>query len=146
MQLLIRLLICASQGFWLSGCLNHAVPNQIPVNFKPLSGAQIKQAFYDVRDQAQVQDSLNTTANNQWHSDGKFISVWSNSQESGTVTGKWFVTENARCVVIESGLPTMVNQTKCGPIYRHNEKYYTVNEDGSIHGIHTVTKLAQEIN
>jgi len=139
----VRELIGISLSFCLAACINRTLPIQIPNSYKQLTGAEIKNVFDDAADQAQVQDSLNTTAENQWYSDGSFISVWTNRKQSGTVTGQWFVRDNTRCVIIKSGLPSMSNHTKCGPIYQHQNKYYTINPDGSIHGIHTLTKLSK---
>ena len=137
----VRVLACISLSICLLACINTPAPKPIPDGYKQLTGAEIKNAFDNVTDQALVQDSLNTTAENQWYSDGRFISNWTNRKQSGKVTGQWFVRNNIRCVLIKSGLPNMTNQTKCGPIYQHQNKYYTVNQDGSIHGIHTLTKL-----
>lgn len=127
--------------FTLVACAKHSSSVQNWNNYQKLNGEEIKIAFSNVRDNAEVQDSLKTTAENQWHADGRFISLWNNQQQSGKVTGRWFVQEDSRCVVIESGIPSMLNQTRCGPIYKRNQQYYTVNDDGSIHGIHSLSEL-----
>ncbi len=138
---IVQQIFCLTIAFTLLACASSSSSLQNWAVYQQLSGEEIKLAFNNVRDQAEVQDALVTTAENQWHADGRFISIWNNQQQSGKVTGRWFVQQDTRCVIIETGLPSMTNQTKCGPIFERNEKYYTVNEDGSIHGIHTLSEL-----
>ena len=67
-----------------------------------LTTQEIKQAFANVRDTAQVQDSAGTSATNLWFEDGRFINQWSNSNASGTVTGRWYAENEQRCVIIQT--------------------------------------------
>ena len=106
-----------------------------------LSNEEIFQAFADVRDDAEVQDVARTRAVNSWYADGRFISRWNNGVDSGEVTGTWRVKNDLRCVTIFAGLPQRLGQESCGAVYRRGSKYLSVNSDGSIHGIHTLSPL-----
>ena len=106
-----------------------------------LSSDEILQAFTDVRDDAEVQDTARTRAVNHWLADGRFTNRWSNGEASGEVTGIWRVENDRRCIAITKGLPQSIGQESCGPVFRRGDKYVTFNSDGSIHGIHTLSPL-----
>ena len=74
-----------------------------------------------------------------WYSDGSFTSEWSNARDSGKVTGRWRPHDNQRCIIITAGLPDRTGKENCGPLFRKGEKIISVNSDGSIHGIHTLS-------
>ena len=74
---------------------------------------------------------------------GRFISRWSNSVDSGEVVGTWRVENNQRCITISKGVPQRVGKESCGPIFRRGNTYLSINADGSIHGIHSLTPLSQ---
>ena len=115
--------------------------NAQPEGAVRLSTQEIQQAFANVRDSAQVQDSAGTTATNLWYEDGRFINQWSNSRASGTVTGQWYAENDQRCVIILTGLPEANGKKKCGPIYQRGDDYISLNADGSIHGIHRLSPM-----
>jgi hypothetical protein len=106
-----------------------------------LTGEEIRQVFSNVKDIAQVQDLSKTRATNMWLDDGRFTSTWRNENADGIVTGTWYVQDSQRCVSIQTGLPKAARETKCGPIYRQDDRYFSVNSDGSIHGIHQILPL-----
>ena len=106
---------------------------------KQMSGKEISQTFSNVRDDAVVQDTARTTAVNHWHANGVFTNHWRNQDNSGKVTGRWRVANNLRCITIESGLPERRGQETCNPVLRLDDKYITVNQDGSPHGVHVLT-------
>ncbi len=106
-----------------------------------LTGAEIRQAFHNVRDDADIQDEARTTAVNHWYADGRFINQWQNATSSGKVTGSWRVLGNKRCVLIRSGLEGSIGKEKCSPLYKSGERYVSVNADGSVHAFHKLTPL-----
>ena len=106
-----------------------------------LDGREIAKAFSDVRDDAQVQDAAGTRAVNHWYADGRFTSHWSNDLDSGEVTGTWRVEKNLRCIIIATGVPERVGTNRCGFLFRRGNEYLSLNPDGSIHGIHTLSPL-----
>lgn len=106
-----------------------------------LSTAEIELTFADVLDNARVMDTDNSTAENHWFADGRFVSRWKTGNRSGVVHGQWSAKENKRCIVIQSGLPDVDKQSKCGPIVKQGANYLSFNADGSVHGIHTLSPL-----
>jgi hypothetical protein len=115
--------------------------NDLLNGLTPLTGEEISKTFSNVEDHAQVQDKAKTHATNLWLDDGKFTSTWRNDRSNGIVIGKWYVQEDQRCVIIETGLPDITGKPTCGPIYRQGDSYFSVNTDGSIHGIHQLSPL-----
>jgi len=126
---------------FLAGLNNLSFANGTLSELTPLTSEEIHKTFSNVKDQAQVQDKAKTRATNLWLDDGQFTSTWRNSQANGIVSGKWYVQESQRCVIIETGLPDLTGKPKCGPIYRQGDSYLTVNPNGSIHGIHQLSPL-----
>jgi len=106
-----------------------------------LSGAAIKALFADVVDTAIVKDVEDGRATNHWYNDGRFTSQWSSKGGGGTVTGTWYVEGDRRCVTVQSGLADKAGHKTCSPLYRCRDSIVSVNADGSIHGVHRVTKL-----
>ncbi|PLW69704.1 hypothetical protein [Pseudohalioglobus lutimaris] len=115
-----------------------------PENAVRLSTAAIKQRFADVCDKAEVQDAAGTRASNAWYADGSLVNRWSNGERSGTVTGQWYAEDGMRCVVILSGLPGAEGKKRCGPVYRVGADYFSINPDGSVHGIHRLTPMDEQ--
>lgn len=109
-----------------------------------LTGQEIAQAFDGVRDKAEIQDAAGTTAVNHWYSDGRFVNHWRNSTNSGEVTGSWRVVGDERCVLISAGLEGAVGKEKCSPVFKVGERYMSVNADGSVHALHTLTPLLEK--
>ena len=109
--------------------------------FRRLDTAEITATFAGVRDDALVQDGSGGSAVNHWYADGRFTSEWQAGGETGIVRGRWFARDDKRCVVIESGLPSLEGESRCGPVYTRDGKYYSVNAEGGIHGIHTLSPL-----
>jgi hypothetical protein len=106
-----------------------------------LTTEEIRQAFSGVRDDARVQDEANTRAVNFWCANGVFTTEWSNGERSGKVVGRWRAIDNQRCVTILSGLGEPGDKERCGPILRRGEHYLSVNPDGSIHGVHSLSAI-----
>lgn len=110
-----------------------------------LSGEEIIQTFSNVKDSAAIQDEQNTTANNLWFADGRFVNHWRNAEQSGTVRGRWSVQRGERCVLIESGLQGVIGEQRCGPIVKEQvgdeSEYLSFNADGSVHARHTLTSM-----
>ena len=105
-----------------------------------LTTLEIRTLFTDASDQAILHGS-SATATNEWHKDGRFINNWQDSNRSGTVTGFWYAKNDQRCVEIETGPAELVATTRCGPIYRRHKWFFSVNPDGGIHAIHTLSPL-----
>jgi hypothetical protein len=128
-------------ALFLAGSNNLIFANDLFYGLTRLTGAEISKTFSNVIDHAQVQDKAKTRATNLWLDNGKFTSEWSNDQSDGIVSGKWYVQEDQRCVTIKTGLQDLTGRPRCGPIYRQGDSYFSVNTDGSIHGIHHLSPL-----
>jgi hypothetical protein len=115
-----------------------------PADTRRLSTEEIRQVFSNVRDDADVQDSAGTTAVNYWYADGTFTNEWSNKSGAGTIRGRWRAHNDQRCIVITAGLPDRIGKETCSPVLRRDQHYISINADGSIHGIHTLTPITGE--
>ena len=113
----------------------------LPDDAEPLSTDQIRSAFDNVKDEAEVQDAAGTRAVNHWYSDGTFTNNWRNAGASGEVTGRWWAEDNKRCVMVTSGLPERQGLARCSPVYRLGEVYFSTEQDGSVHGVHRLAPL-----
>jgi hypothetical protein len=131
------LVAAVSTGIVLIGPVSAADP----VNTQRLSTEKIRQVFSNVRDDAVVKDSAGTTAVNYWHADGTFTNEWSNESGSGTVRGRWRAHNDQRCIVITAGLPDRIGKETCSPVLRRGQHYISINADGSIHGIHSLSSI-----
>ena len=118
--------------------------NYPPPGASQLSTQEIQCLFSDVRDDAMVQDSAGTTAINYWYGDGTFTNQWRNERGSGEVRGRWWADKDRRCIVITEGLPERIGVESCTPMYREGEQFFSVDPDGSIHGIHRLSPLSAE--
>ncbi len=118
--------------------------NRPPPGSSQLSTQEIQCLFSDVRDDASVQDSAGTKAINYWYGDGSFTNQWSNDRGSGEVRGHWRAHNNRRCIVITEGLPERIGVESCAPMYRNDNRYFSVNSDGSVHGIHRLSPLSAD--
>ncbi len=101
----------------------------------------IQETFSNVKDVAQIQDTKGSTATNYWYADGTFTNEWRNANDSGTVSGTWYAKDNQRCVVIVEGMESIKGQTRCGPIILEGNVFKSFNADGSVHAVHTLTKI-----
>ena len=106
-----------------------------------LSTEEIRTVFANVKDEAEVQDASSTRATNYWYADGTFTNSWHNAGASGEVAGRWWAENNKRCVEITSGLPERQGVTRCSPVYRLGDLYFSTEQDGSVHGAHRLTPI-----
>jgi hypothetical protein len=104
-----------------------------------LDSSEIQAQFADVRDHAVLLDAPGTTAVNEWHADGRFVSEWRNANRVGRVSGRWYVSGGLRCVLLDdaAGLET----PRCGRITRRGDVYVSYNPDGTRHGEHSLRPL-----
>ena len=113
----------------------------IPDGAVRMTSEDIKRLFSGVTDNAEVQDSRGTSAVNYWYADGSFVNRWSNEVASGEVRGTWSARNGERCIVITSGLPERIGIERCAPLYQQGSKIYSLNPDGSVHGVHRLSPL-----
>lgn len=123
---------------WLGLCLGATAQPDAAVR---LDTDAISRHFSDVCDRAEVQDTDGTVAINHWHADGRLVNQWRNGDTTGRVTGRWYARDNQRCVVILSGLPGADQTPRCGPVFQLGPDFFSLNSDGSIHGIHRLKPM-----
>lgn len=112
-----------------------------PAGAVRLSTEAILQSFSNVCDNAEVQDTAGTRASNAWYADGRLVNRWSNGETSGTVIGRWTAEDGLRCVVILTGLPGAEGTQRCAPVYHAGTDFFSINPDGSVHGIHRLMPM-----
>ena len=114
-----------------------------PPDAVALGTEEIRVAFADVKDEAEVQDASGTRAINYWYADGTFTNRWRNANASGEVTGRWWAENDKRCVEITCGLPEREGVTRCSPVYRLGDVYFSTDQDGSVHGAHRLAPISR---
>ena len=108
-----------------------------------LDESDIQTLFSDVTDEATVLDTKNGQAQNTWLANGRFESVWSSANGSGTVTGSWYVKNHRRCVTPESGLPNDdLGKSICSPLFQCGRTIKSINPDGTVHGVHRLSPIS----
>jgi hypothetical protein len=113
----------------------------LPADAVILTTIEVREAFANVKDEAEVQDAAGTRAVNYWYSNGTFTNRWRNATASGEVTGRWWAEDNKRCVEITSGLPEREGKVRCAPVYRLGDVYYSIEQDGRVHGAHRLSPI-----
>lgn len=130
---------------WISVCLAGPLSGLaaagVPEGAVALNTSEIERLFSDALDLAEVQDEEGTRATNHWYSDGTFTVEWGNELASGEVRGKWWAENDQRCIIIETGVEGREGQVSCSPVFRLGDVILSVEPDGRIHGLHTVTPL-----
>jgi len=132
--LVAALAACASEGARRA----HGAPPEL-TTCERLSGDEIRSLFANVEDRAVVHDRAGGHARNRWCADGSFTSSWTTEGGTGSLEGRWHVDGALRCVSVASGLPDGGAVSRCGPLYRCNDRIASVNDRGEIHGLHMLS-------
>ena len=110
-----------------------------------LTTVQIIDAFSNVIDRGEVQDQRGISAETHWHADGRFVSRWWQTANDGSrspqqsVTGRWRAENNLRCVSYGFNASS---DWSCAEVWLLADgRYLSLDPDGSIHGLHIVTRL-----
>ncbi len=114
----------------------------IPEGAAPLSTEEIITTFSGVKESYVSKDNprAKVTATAIWGVDGEFESSWKAGTHKGEVTGEWYAENGKRC--IKNDKPNEDGtDLECHSIYKTGDVYASVNDDGSVHGIHTLTPL-----
>jgi len=114
-----------------------------PLQPVTLSSEEIKRVFSNVRDDATLLDVSGTQATNYWYRNGSFQSEWRSEHGVGSATGSWWVDAGNRCTRIDGGPHTLLGRTSCGKIERRGDRYISFNGDGSEHGEHVLSLIAE---
>lgn len=114
--------------------------NTLPEDAVPLSTEEITATFAGVKENYKGRDNPAVTATGTFGEDGEFAASWSAGSQSGDVTGEWYAEDGKRCLktINSNGGSTDI---ECHAIYKTGEVYTSLNDDGSIHGIHSLTPM-----
>lgn len=118
------------------GC---AAVNTIPEGAVPLSTEEINTTFSGVRESYKGKDIPGMTATGKFGVDGRFEASWKVGNQKGEAVGNWYAENGKRCLKEEK--PNGDTNLECIELYKTGDVYTSLNEDGSVHGIHSLSPL-----
>lgn len=118
------------------GC---AAMNTIPEDAVPLSNEEIVKTFSGVTESYKGRDIPGMTATGKFGADGRFEASWSVGKHKGVAIGEWYAENGKRCLKEEK--PNGETNLECIEFYKTGDVYTSLNENGSVHGIHSLTPL-----
>ncbi len=123
----------------LAGCaMTTAEVTVVESGAVKLTNPQIETLFTNAQEKYVSRDrSSEITAVAAWGGDQSFSADWESGSDSGTLTGRWYIENDMRCVEFDQDLKV---NPECVSIYRTDGGYTSFWPDGSIHGLHTVSK------
>lgn len=124
--------------FSVYGCA--AVGKTVPEDAVPLSTEVIITTFSGVKESYIGKDNPAVTATANFGENGEFEASWKAGKHKGDVSGEWYAENGKRCLKNEKPNQGGTN-LECHAIYKTGNVYTSVNEDGSVHGIHLLTPL-----
>lgn len=132
------LLVSVPLLFSLYGCA--AVSTTVPEDAVALSTEEINSTFSGVKESYVGKDDTAVSATATFGEDGAYEGSWKAGKHNGKVSGEWYAEDGKRCLKDEKpdGGGTHL---ECHAIYKTGDVYTSVNEDGTVHGVHTLTPL-----
>jgi len=124
--------------FILYGC--SVVGETIPDDAIPLTTEEIVTAFSGVSESYSGRDNTEVTATATFTRSGEYEASWSAGNQKGEAIGEWYAENGKRCLK-ENKADSGSTNIECRAIYKTGDVYTSVNDDGSVHGIHTLTPL-----
>lgn len=108
-----------------------------------LETSEILATFSNTLDRGAVQNGKGTSAETRWLSSGHFETRWwlhtSEASKINVVSGRWRAENNKRCILFDAAPE---NDWQCTPVFqRADGAIVSINEDGSVHGIHQIVPL-----
>lgn len=122
--------------------LDYEVLGGNQVGTERLATDQIAAAFQNVKEDYVGKDSPDVTATAVWGTDSSFAASWQSSNDSGEVSGTWYVENNMRCIQFDEA-PGSYPNPECLSLYTSSapNTYTSVWPDGRVHGVHTLSPL-----
>jgi len=114
--------------------------NALPKNAVLLNTKEITDTFSGVKETYQGIDNPAVTSIATWRKNGDFEASWVSGRRKGDVIGNWYAENGKRCISCSNpydGGPGL----ECHAIYKTGDVYTSVNDDGTVHGIHPLTPL-----
>lgn len=108
-----------------------------------LSTSEILETFSDTLDRGAVQTDDGIAAETRWLSSGGFETRWwretGEAPKINVVSGRWKAENNERCILFQGNSE---GEWQCTPVFqRADGAIISLNEDGSVHGVHQVAPL-----
>jgi len=124
--------------FVINGCASGG--GTIPEGAAPLSTEEIAETFSGVQESYRSRDNPAVSAKGTFREGGEFEGTWRAGSQSGQVVGEWYAEDGKRC--LSTTAPGGGNaDLECHQFYRTGAVLTSVNDDGSVHGIHTLQPL-----
>lgn len=108
-----------------------------------LETSEILKTFSNTLDRGAVQNRKGISAETRWLSSGHFETRWwlhtGGASKMNVISGRWRAENNKRCVLFDAAPE---NDWQCTPLFqRADGAIVSLNEDGSVHGIHQIAPL-----
>lgn len=108
-----------------------------------LQTSEILETFSNTLDRGAVQNGKGISAETRWLSSGHFETQWwlhtGGASKINVISGRWRAENNKRCVLFDAASE---NDWQCTPVFqRADGAIVSLNEDGSVHGIHQIAPL-----
>ena len=108
-----------------------------------LSTSEILKTFSDKIDRGVVQSKRGIFAETRWLSSSGFETRWwqetAEAPKIHVVSGRWKAENNERCVLLQGNSE---GEWQCTPVFKRADgAIISLNEDGSVHGIHQILPL-----
>lgn len=124
--------------FSIHGCAS--VGNKIPEDAVPLTTEEITTTFSGMKESYVGRDNPGVTATANFGDGGEYKASWAAGNQKGNATGEWYAEDGKRCLKENKPSEGGMN-LECRIFYKTGDVYTSVNEDGSVHGIHTLKPL-----
>ena len=108
-----------------------------------LSTSEIIETFSNTLDRGVVKSKSGIFAETRWLSSGGFETRWwretGEAPKINVVSGRWKAENNERCVLLQGNSE---GEWQCTPVFKRADgAIISLNEDGSVHGIHQIAPL-----
>lgn len=121
----------------IHGCAS--VGNSIPEGAVPLTTEEITRTFSGTMESYVGKDNPGVSATATFGAGGEYEASWAAGNQKGNSNGEWYAEDGKRC--LKENKPDEGMSLECHIFYKTGSVYTSVNEDGSVHGVHTLKSL-----
>ncbi len=123
--------------FAIQGCAT--VGHKIPEGAVPLTTEEITTTFSGIKESYVGKDKPGVSATAIFGAEGEYEASWAAGNRRGNAKGEWYAENGKRC--LKENKAGQGSSLECHVFYKTGSAYTSVNEDGSVHGIHTLKPL-----
>ena len=124
--------------FTMYGCAS--VESKIPDDAISLTTEEITTTFSGVSESYVGKDNPAVTATATFGKAGEYEASWVAGNQNGKSSGEWYADNGKRC--LKENKPDKGGvSVECHTFYKTGNLYTSVNDDGSVHGVHTLSPL-----